>query len=350
MKRSALICISTPLDELNWFSALLDVRDETTGDFYFYVVRIGLICKQCLQLPHEEMIRCTHNTTSLPPWKNLERHNRTAALYKLDSAARGLRENMGVVTSTENAAFRREDIVYLLDLDGKMPVYQSTENYRPDRIIVVADPDAGGAHSELAVISGFFVTQHPTLPWGSFVIIGVDAKHCTDHRDQREVVVRHIEAIRQRPEYRQSPIIFIPENQTGFFHFMMEEYVSHFPNVRVLHEHGGPKAGICKTQELTKDYVHRTSDTLHRRAICFDSRWISWNGPKYAGGRNGLITELRMQLCRYGFDEKGRLTGKYDGQFKDDLAVAFMMFVYWTLVVEYATQASPYAHLRNLRV
>lgn len=290
------------------------------------------------------MIRCTHNHTQLPPWKNQARHQRTAALYKLDSAARGLRENMGVVTSTENAAFRKADVCHLLDA-ASMPRYESSEAYRPDRIVVVADPDAGG-HSELALVSGYFVGRHRTLPYGTFVVVGVDAKHCVDHIEQRRLVQDHIALVRVRPEYRQTPIVFVPENQTGFFHTLMQEYVAQLPGVRVLHEHGRPKAGICKTEELTKDYVHRALDTLGRRAICFDARWVSANGPQYAGGRDGLLAELKLQLCRYGYDERGRLTGKYGGQFKDDLAIAFMMFVYWTLVVEYADAASPYAPLR----
>lgn len=82
MQRAALICISTPLDELNWFSALLDVRDELTGDFFFYVVRIGLICKKCLQLPHEVRAAALlpppdlHPYLAPPTFRHVCTHNR----------------------------------------------------------------------------------------------------------------------------------------------------------------------------------------------------------------------------------------------------------------------------------
>lgn len=49
MQTAALICISTPLTEMNWFSALLNAKDED-GSLFFNIVRIGLVCKKCMKL------------------------------------------------------------------------------------------------------------------------------------------------------------------------------------------------------------------------------------------------------------------------------------------------------------
>lgn len=141
------------------------------------------------------------------------------------------------------------------------------------------------------------------------------------------------------------PIIFVPENQTGFYHTRMEEYTRTIPLTYCIYEHGGPKAGIAKTQTLTADYVRRTVDYLSGNHFRFDAEWISSNGHKHRNGRAGLLEELKLQLIRYGYDERRKLGGKYDGAFQDDLCIAFMMHTYWTLVIDGADRTSPYAHL-----
>lgn len=168
MKVAALICISTPLDELNWFSSLLEAKDEETGDLFFFVVRIGLVCKACLQLPQAEMGKCSHKVDQIPPWKSGPRHKRVQSLYRFDKEDRGLRETAGIIIGAENTVFSITQLRKLFDAET-MPIYTPDPNYIPDRILLVADPDAGGP-SSLAIMSGFIVHSHPTLPYGTMVV------------------------------------------------------------------------------------------------------------------------------------------------------------------------------------
>ena len=173
----------------------------------------------------------------------------------------------------------------------------------------------------------------------------MDAKHCRDHLDQDDLVAAHIRAIRARREYAHVPLVFVPENQTGFFHTRMEEIIHTFPNAQVLYQNGGDKAGVRKDAYVSKGYVRTTLDMLQAQHIQFDRLWVSTSADAYKGGRAGFLHELRLQLRRYGYDEKGKLTGKYGDMFKDDLCIAFMMLMYWSEAVEKGLPA--YEHLRN---
>jgi hypothetical protein len=141
------------------------------------------------------------------------------------------------------------------------------------------------------------------------------------------------------------PIIFIPENMTGFQHTHLEQAVKHFPNCYTLYEKNKEKAGIRKDKELTQSYVEATVDIIDREGFILEEKWETVFG--FNGTKNALLTELQNQLLRYGYDEKQRLTGKFGGKFKDDLCIAFMMAVYWSRVLELPLQRNPYRELIN---
>lgn len=158
MQTAALIGISTPLTDRNWFSALLQAVDEDTGELFFNVKRLGLVCKKCAKLPTAEMANCTHMSDEQPPWKDASRTSKFKQLYKYDSQDRNLRENAGVIVGDDNTVF---DLQKLRALFGEKtrPLFHASRDYKPKALFVTADPDAGGA-SELGVVSGFMTRFH----------------------------------------------------------------------------------------------------------------------------------------------------------------------------------------------
>ena len=178
-------------------------------------------------------------------------------------------------------------------------------------------------------------------------ITGIDAKHCRNPNEQRQVVQEHIRQLRLRPEFARVPIVFVPENMTGFFEQRMEESISTQHDAYTFCQHGDEtRPGVRKDAAVSKQYVKHTFDYLADRMILIDSEWISFTGPKYNNGREGLLDELKTQLARYGYDDKGKLTGKYEHNLQDDLCIAFMMLMHWMTVAENATAGSPYAPYR----
>lgn len=173
----------------------------------------------------------------------------------------------------------------------------------------------------------------------------MDSKQTSSHLDQERLLNDHICQLRKFTHFAWTPIILIPENQTGYYHTQVAQYASTHPNMRVLHQDGGRKAGVTKTSMITADYVTNLSYVIKENGIVFDNQWFT-NTPK-KGTKNGVLQELRDQVLRFGYNEKGKLTGKFSG-WQDDLCVALMMIFYWSRIVEIPSPTNPYNSLKAM--
>ena len=77
LDRTALICISTILDPCNYYSKLLELKDEN-GDSFFQVHRFTLACNLCIEAGTPEA--CTHMFRELPPWQSARKHRKIRAM------------------------------------------------------------------------------------------------------------------------------------------------------------------------------------------------------------------------------------------------------------------------------
>ncbi len=259
-----------------------------------------------------------------------------------DTAARGLRENAGIIVSDYNTVFDVENVNRLFSVKTR-PYY--TTLTPPSRIYITADPDGGGL-SRMSIASGYVMKSNPVLPDFTLITLGLDLRHCKHHLDQDEMVKQHIEHIRSQKMFENVPIIFIPENQTGMFHTRMEQYISTVPNARVIHQNGGAKAGIRKDAYITSDYVICVQNMLAKNMIRWEQTWITSSEKYVQNGREGVLNELRDELLRYCYDEHNKLTGKVQGM-QDDLYVAFAMLLYWSREVERPGGGNPYNPLKE---
>lgn len=343
MEKAALIAISTPLGPFNYFSKLIQLTEED-GSAFFNVRQLGTICEACLKLPTQaEMLACTHGTNRLPPWKSGERHKRLKRITMVgDTAARGLRENAGIIASDYNTVFDTENVNRLFSLKTR-PHYETI--HPPDRIYITADPDGGGL-SRMSIASGYVVKSNPVIPDFTLIMTGLDLKHTENHLQQKDMLEKHIAHIRGQRIFQNVPIIFIPENQTGFFHTRMEEYILTIPNAKTLYQNGGKKAGIAKTQFITSDYVICVQNMLAKDMIKWEKTWVTCSEKFVLNGREGVLNELREELLRYCYDDKNKLTGKIQGM-QDDLYIAFAMLCYWSREVERPGSTNLYAPLRQ---
>jgi hypothetical protein len=166
--------------------------------------------------------------------------------------------------------------------------------------------------------------------------------------EQAAMVQNHIRTLRSRRLFSGVPIVFVAENQTGYAHTRLEESVQTLLNVSVLHQNGGDKAGVAKTQLMTSDYVIVVNDILTRKMVFWDKNWFTTTGRRLPNGTTdgeGMLDELCQEILRYCYDENGKLTGKINGM-QDDLYVAFAMLCYWSRAVERPGNMNPYASLR----
>jgi hypothetical protein len=68
MRNASLICISTPVDNFNFYSALLNLVHPDTNLPIFNTYQLQLICNRCKKKEKPE--KCIHNLKYIPPWKS----------------------------------------------------------------------------------------------------------------------------------------------------------------------------------------------------------------------------------------------------------------------------------------
>lgn len=145
LKRTSLLCISTPMDDFNFYSRLLDKKDDE-GIPLFNTIRAGRVCDECQKLPYEEMIMCDH-VRQTAHWKSVASHKKVRLLYDGDEA-RGARELKGIVASSYIPCFEKKLVTSCFMLP------RFVNEVPPRHLFIAADPTGGGP-SMLAVVSGY---------------------------------------------------------------------------------------------------------------------------------------------------------------------------------------------------
>lgn len=77
METTALIAISTPLDGLNFYSEMFELKGAD-GKPLFNTLRVGLSCQKCQDEGKAES--CTHMKDIIPPWKSAAKF---VSIYRL---------------------------------------------------------------------------------------------------------------------------------------------------------------------------------------------------------------------------------------------------------------------------
>jgi len=157
MKDTALLCLSSPGDESNHYSRMVQAVDSATQKPVFKYIQAKQICDECLKLPNEEAVKCEHikNTS---PWINHRRSKKFQALY--DDPVLAMAEYGGVIRSSNMSAFRKSEILTLFD-ENQTPRVRTTAT--PSMIFITADNNGGGS-SHMALCSGYYAVD------GTFVV------------------------------------------------------------------------------------------------------------------------------------------------------------------------------------
>lgn len=146
LNNTSLLAISTPLDEFNYYSKLVEMEDEN-GQPFFNTVKAGRVCDDCMRLPHKQMFECTHVVTD-EHWKSGPKGKRLKMLYQGDEA-RGLREMGGIAASSMSPCFDRAIVQALFETEP----YEI--EHSPDAIYMTIDPNGAGP-SSFGIVSGIF--------------------------------------------------------------------------------------------------------------------------------------------------------------------------------------------------
>lgn len=137
VRNTAVLGISTPQDELNYYNQLME-----TG--LFKTIKIGLSCDECLS----KGIKCPHRRERLPFWKPEEKQELIEKFYGAgtENLKKMQRELYGQVASSK--------IYTLQHLSKRFAALPRVKINKPLRVIHIGiDPGTGGEGSDYAMIS-----------------------------------------------------------------------------------------------------------------------------------------------------------------------------------------------------
>lgn len=194
-----IIGISTPQDESNYYSRLLDLKDHD-GRPFFVALRIEQACAKCIQ--NNKAASCEHMQHLLPPWKSAERSRKMAAVYSNDVNS-FVQENQGVVLNSSKTYIFRDYIKTFL----ANPPYIFDK--RPSVIFVAIDPSGGGSQSQYACVALAIEGQYN-------VIVGADS--CGSHSSVKvtEFLDHFVGSLRTHPLYSSALMIFAIESNLSY--------------------------------------------------------------------------------------------------------------------------------------
>lgn len=324
---AVFIAISTVLDEFNYFSKLLKLKDDDGIDF-FNVIMIDTVCRECKKLPREMHGKCDHlDSEIMPPWKSADKYKRSKILAQADhKKSRNDRESVGIISSDYVKAMNPEWVrdTFVKETRKMVKLKQS-----PKRLYMLIDPNAGG-NSMMAVVTAFVSWDDMHMDPGSLVLLSLDWFPCKTAEEQNARLTDVYDKIRGEPLFQEVPIIVVPENQTGFCHQRIANmFRGEKKNCVCFHEGNGPNPGIRKDAMKTADYVRAANDIMSAKRLLFWEDWKTCNRK----GKDAVANELYEQVARYCYDEHDKLTGKIGGA-NDDLCIGLLMATYWPRVIE----------------
>jgi hypothetical protein len=146
MDNTVVIGISSPDDEFNYFSKLLELKRPDQKTPLFLTIQITQACEAC----QKERKLCRHNEALLPPWRTAERQAMIAQIMKADPLLFE-REMLGLVRSSDSMFVFDPKLIDEFNLAPRHHFSQP-----PSIVWVAIDPSGGGALSNYAILSMTF--------------------------------------------------------------------------------------------------------------------------------------------------------------------------------------------------
>lgn len=320
METTALIAISTPLDGLNFYSEMFDLKGGD-GKPLFNTLRVGLSCEKCQKAG--KAAECTHMASIIPPWKSAAKFDMVKSIYgdRKDLLAR---ESMGQITNDAASVFSQK----LVDrMFSKVPWCLKN---KAKFIFLGVDPNGGGS-SELAIVT-------LTMEQNNIIICGAESHPARNHDMIQMLLVQHIRALRGHPDLRDAWIINFFESNLGQESSHMAHMVKDERRCWTMYEKG--KAGVVTTHERKTKYTESVLNFFNMEAIHFINEPICANPYVDANDRwNKVKAEFKKQLLQFQKNvlmpanawevAKVVYSGKVKAGMNDDIAMTLLFTCFW---------------------
>lgn len=251
------------------------------------------------------------------------------------------RESMGLVTEDMQSVFKSKYVNRLYEMHPHKLVKAAPF------IFCATDPNGGGS-SDMAIVS-------MVLEMNKIVIIAMDSAPVRGHEEIERLLKAHIEGIRRKPEFKESWIIFIPENNLGHEASHMSFMLRPYTKCYTLTEKGGV-IGVNTNAVRKELYAMEAVRYLCQESILFWEAMFSANPNGGANEKERVMEDFKEQLMSFkrvivhpqrGFSlPKIHYSGKSKGG-RDDLVMSLMIGIYWSTEFVCNRTEAPYAMFQD---
>ena len=339
METTALIAISTPLDGMNIYSEMFELKGGD-GKPLFNTLRMGLSCDKCQK--QGKAADCTHMASVTPPWKSAAKFDMVKAIYgdRKDLLAR---ESMGQITNDAASIFAQGMVEKLLS--KSCWVLKNKAKY----VFLGVDPNGGG-DSQMAIVT-------MVMEMNNIVFTGFET-HGTKNHDQIEhLLLGHIRAIRGHPDLRDAWIINFFESNLGLEAAHMAHMCRNERRCYTQYEKG--KCGVLTTHDRKEKYTHSFLNYFNTEAVHFVNDWVCVNPFEDANDRHRKVrAELKKQMLSFqkmviGNENapyqlaKHIYSGKVKAGMNDDIVMTILFTTYWAIEFVARRLQAPYESFEN---
>jgi len=308
------------------------------GEGLFNTLEVKLACDDCLKGDHPE--RCVHMTDEIPPWKSVAKFDMIKAIYgnKIELLQR---ESMGLVTEDMQSVFKQKYVNLLFNAQK----YSLAKE--PAFVFIATDPNGGGS-SDMALVS-------IVIEYNKICIVGMDSAPVKGHEAIEKLLKAHVEALKRKPQFKESWFVFIPENNLGHEADHMAYMLRPYRRIYTLTEKGGI-IGVNTTAVRKELYSMETVKYLCQESIRFWDQMVVANPGGGANEKERVMEDFKEQLLSFkrvivhperGFSlPKIHYSGKSKGG-RDDLVMSLMIAIYWTTEFTCQRTEAPYEMFKD---
>ncbi|KAK3237684.1 hypothetical protein CYMTET_52257 [Cymbomonas tetramitiformis] len=171
VRDTALLAISTPLDENNFYSTLLRMKEPNSDEPMFYVLEVTLICPACAERGVKDV--CEHRRELLPPWKSDHRREEMTRMLFESQPQMYMQEQLGIPSGADACCYDRESLVRFAT---RVRYHADTSTVNPiGQNVYMAIDTCGGGNNMMAIVSGYLTVQHDLVMgrdgmWGAGIL------------------------------------------------------------------------------------------------------------------------------------------------------------------------------------
>lgn len=327
---TAVLAISTPLEEDNFFTQMTRMKDPTTDKPMFQSLTIQLCCEDCRAKGVIDI--CPHRRALVPPWKSNEGRSAKVKALMANNTDMFQREALGISMSTQDVCFDPSSIdTFSAARINMRPFISNIRN-----AFIAFDNNGGGANCAaiLCVVS---------TPANHLVIVSADNVQISSDAQLEHEIHSHLEALRNKSYLRNAEFIAsIESNYGGWVSASRTAAImSRNPPIKFMtsDQSGARRPGVWTTAEIKERARIEISRRLREGTIKFADDFYT----SRAGTENELISQLRRMRYhnKVPRDAHGTvrraLSGKQFGggaNGNDDLAIALMLDVFWKMMYD----------------